>query len=80
MTILTDKELEFIKLKSEDKRNREISRRFMFLSESTLKQITRKLYIKTGTTTLGGLIAWAYKNGVLETNEQRLPQENRKAG
>jgi DNA-binding NarL/FixJ family response regulator len=79
MTILTDKELEFIKLLRQGLKMKEIAS-LMFVSIETLDKLARELREKTETYNGKHLIDWCYQNGILKINTENIPNEERKTG
>jgi DNA-binding NarL/FixJ family response regulator len=63
---LTDRELEIVKLIAKELSNKQIADK-LFISERTVETHRKNIFRKTGTTTLVGLIKYAYANKLMES-------------
>jgi DNA-binding NarL/FixJ family response regulator len=78
MILLTPKEKEFIRLKKQGLKMKEIGE-LMFMSERSIFTFANELYQKTGTLNGANLIDWSYQNGILKINAENSASEERKA-
>ena len=62
---LTDRELEILKLITKECSNKQIAEK-LFISERTVETHRKNIFRKTGTTSLVGLIKYAYANNIVE--------------
>lgn len=79
MINLTPKEKEFIRLKEQGLKIKEIAE-LMFMSEKSMLNFASELYEKTGTLNGSNLVGWGYKNGILKINTEISPIEVKKVG
>lgn len=76
---LTEKERLIIEMKADGMTIKQIARK-LATSRGYAEQLICVLYSKTGCKNSGSLVAWGYKNSVLEINRENLPIEERKVG
>lgn len=79
MEKLTPKEIQVIRLMSQDYTSQEIAKE-LGTNREYISQIKNGIYRKVGCKKSGGLMVWAFNNGILEINCKNLPNEERKAG
>jgi DNA-binding CsgD family transcriptional regulator len=75
---ITDKEKRIIELKAEGKTVKQIAREIT-TSRPYTEQLIHDLYQKTGCRNGGSLVAWGYRNGVLEIKRGNLPNNGEAA-
>jgi DNA-binding NarL/FixJ family response regulator len=78
MINLNYREKEFIRLKADGLKDKEVGE-LLFVSEETVEKLSKEIRLKTGTYNMANLIHWAYQNGYLKINTENLPSKEDEA-